>query len=81
MHESHLFRNLLSYLDTEQQTSSKKIRKIRVTLSEFGGITPGHFLGHFRDASHGTSWEKLDIEISRIPYGPEMEITKIYYAH
>lgn len=80
MHETHLFKNLLSYLDTEEQSSSRRIKKIRVSLSEFGGITPGHFLVHFRDASEGTRWAKLAIEIDRIPYGPEMEITRIYFS-
>lgn len=80
MHETHLFKNILSYLDSEEQTSSRRIKKIKITLSEFGGITPGHFIVHFRDATAGTRWEKLALEIDRIPYGPEMEISKIYFS-
>ena len=46
-------------------------------VSEFGGISEEHFKEHYRKESHGTKWEALELEIKRIPYGPELEITKL----
>jgi Zn finger protein HypA/HybF involved in hydrogenase expression len=77
MHETHLFKNVLAYLEKEEKASSKRIKKIHVSLSEFGGLSREHFLGHFKEAASGTRWERLEIETVSIPYGPEFEITKI----
>ena len=80
MHETHIFKNMLAYLEGEEKTASRRIRKLCVTLSEFGGIKDEHFIEHCREAFAGTRWEALDIEINKIPYGPEFEITKIEFA-
>ena len=77
MHEPHLLRNIFKYLDKEESASAKRIRKIYISLSEFGGIDAEHFREHYRNASVGTKWEPLDIEIKKIPYGPELEITRL----
>jgi Zn finger protein HypA/HybF involved in hydrogenase expression len=77
MHETLLIKNIFHYLDKEEKLSSKRIRKISISLSEFGGISEEHFKEHYRKESHGTKWEALKLEIKRIPYGPELEITKL----
>ncbi len=81
MHETHLFKNILKYLEAEEKEASKKIAKIYITLSEFGTINPQHFQEHCRETFSGTKWEDMDIEIDRIPYGPEFNITKIDFAN
>jgi len=80
MHESSLLKNILKYLEGQEQASSRGIRKIYVSLSLFGGIKKNHFLEHYKEMSAGTKWESLDIEVKEIPYGPELEITGIDFA-
>lgn len=77
MHESHLFKNLVRYLEKEERQSGLKVRKVHVSLSEFGGLSKGHFLEHFRAAVLGTKWEELKFSFKKIPFGPEFQITKI----
>lgn len=80
MHDTHILKNLLRYLDEEQKRSSRRIKKIYISLSEFGGMDSGHFREHFQYGASGTSWESLDMEIKKIPYGPELEITKVEFV-
>jgi len=77
MHESHLLKNIFEYLSKEQRLSSKRIKKIYISLSEFGGISEEHFKEHYKKESIGTQWESLEIEVKKIPYGPELEITRL----
>jgi Zn finger protein HypA/HybF involved in hydrogenase expression len=77
MHETHLVKNILQYLDKEEKSSYKKIRKIYISLSEFSGINEEHFKEHCKKESLGTKRESLEIEIRKIPYGPELEITQL----
>ena len=77
MHETHLIKNILRYLEEEEKASSGRIRKIYVALSEFGGISREHFLEHYRQESLGSRWNNLDIEFQKRVLGPELEITKI----
>lgn len=77
MHETYLLANIFQYLEKEEQSFSKKIKKIYISLSEFGGISKEHFLEHFKEESKGTKWESLEIEIKKIPYGAELEITRL----
>ena len=77
MHETHLLENIFQYLDKEEKQSRRKIKKIYISLSEFSGISESHFLGHYKEKSSGTKWESLDLEIRKIPYGPELEITRL----
>jgi len=79
MHETHLFKNLINYLEREEASSGRKIRKIRVEVSELGGLDEGHILEHHREISAGSKWEGLDIDIEKIPYGPEFTLKKIYF--
>jgi len=80
MHETHIAGNILKYLEQEEGSSQRRIKKIYVRLSEFGGISPGHFLEHFRESAAGSRWQGLDVEVRDIPYGPELEITRIEFA-
>ena len=77
MHETPLVKKIFQYIDKEEKLSSRKIKKIYVSLSEFGGIKEEHFKNHYRCEAAGTRWERVDIEIKRIPYGPELEITRL----
>ena len=79
MHETHLIDNILEFLENEERDSSKEIGKIYVSLSEFGGLSEEHFMEHCRDKTKGTKWETLEIEVRKIPYGSELEITKIEF--
>ena len=80
MHETHLIKKIFQYLDKEERASSKKISKIYISLSEFGDISEEHFREHYKKDSRGTRWELLQIEIKKIPYGPELEITQLDFA-
>ena len=77
MHEKALFKNMFRYLGSEESRASRKIRKLCVSVSEFGGIKTEHFLEHYRNFSAGTRWEDVEIELKMMPYGPEFEITRI----
>jgi Zn finger protein HypA/HybF involved in hydrogenase expression len=80
VHETHLFNNILKYLEKEEKASSRTVSKICVALSEFGGLSENHFLEHFKEASARTRFAAIEIEITKIPYGPEFEITKIEFT-
>ncbi len=79
MHETHLFKRVLIYLKQEEKKSSARIRKIHVSLSEFGGLSEEHFREHFREAAAGTPLEVARFKFRKIPFGPEFEITKIEF--
>jgi Zn finger protein HypA/HybF involved in hydrogenase expression len=77
MHESGLIRKIFQYLDEEERLSSRNIKKIYISLSEFGGINEERFKEQYKKESRGTKWESIDLEIKRIPFGPELEITRL----
>jgi Zn finger protein HypA/HybF involved in hydrogenase expression len=77
MHESHLLENIFRYLDKEEEQSCRRIKKVYISLSEFGALTPEHFQQHYRVQSQGTRWAGLKIQIKRVPFGPELEITRL----
>lgn len=79
MHEAHLIKNIFQYLGKEEKLSSKKIKKIYISLSEFGSISAGHFKEQYKKESQGAKWESVELEIKRIPRGPELEITKLEF--
>jgi len=79
MHETRLLKNIFRYLDKEENLFSKRIKKIYISLSEFGGISEEHFRQHYKRGAVGTKWQSLELEIKRIPYGPELEITKLEF--
>jgi Zn finger protein HypA/HybF involved in hydrogenase expression len=77
MHEKRLLENIFKYLEQEESSSSKRIKKMHISLSEFGGMDEEYFKEHYKNASCGTKWASLDIEIKKIPFGPELEITRL----
>ena len=78
MHETRLLEKIFQYLEKEEKKlGSKRIKKVYISLSEFGGIKEEHFGMHFNEAAMGTKWKSLKLEIKKIPFGPEIEITKL----
>ena len=51
-------------------------------MSAFGvrGISPKAFSEHFREEAAGSRWQDLDVEVQNIPYGPELEISRIEFV-
>ncbi len=80
MHQTHLLKNILNYLRDQERSSKKKITKIHILLSEFGGLSEEHLREHYKQVTAGTKWEHLDIEVKKVPYGPELEITRLDFA-
>ncbi|RJP29624.1 MAG: hypothetical protein C4533_01130 [Candidatus Omnitrophota bacterium] len=80
MHESHLLKNIFQFLEKEEDTSHKKIKKIYLSISQFSGLSREHFMEHYRIASSGTKWEDLEIDIKRVPFGPELEINRLDFV-
>lgn len=79
MHETNLVENILKYLENEEKVSSKRIKRIYVSVSLFAGMAGKHFLEHFYEKAKGTKWDSLEIEVKEAPYGSEIEITRIDY--
>ena len=79
MHDTHLFKSIISYLESQENKTSRKIKKVYICLSEFGSLNKEHFLKHYNRAVCGTKWEGLEIAISTIPFGSELEITGLEF--
>lgn len=80
MHETHIVESILRYFEAEERSLQKPIKKVYIALSEFGGMSKEHFMEHFREAVAASKWQSIDVEIKKIPYGPELEITRIEFA-
>ena len=80
MHETHILKNILRYLDEEENKSHRKIKKIELSLSEFSGFSEEHLRQHLKEETSGTNRENLKVEIKKIAFGPELKITKVYYS-
>ena len=80
MHETLLLKKIFQYLDKEEKLSAKKIKKIYVSISEFGGLSDDDFKEHYKKEAAGTKWESLEMEIKSVPYGAELEITRLEFA-
>ncbi len=80
MHDTHLLKNILKYFEDQEKLSSRKIKKAYLSISEFGSLSKRHFLEHYQQAVSGTKWQDLEIEINTIPFGPELEITKLEFV-
>ncbi len=77
MHETLLLKNIFHYLDKEERLSCRRIKKVHISLSEFGSINKEQFQEHYKRESSGTRWERLKMRIRKVPCGPELEITKL----
>ncbi|MDD5408807.1 MAG: hypothetical protein PHC71_01770 [Candidatus Omnitrophica bacterium] len=80
MHDTHLLKSILKYLKDQEDLSSRKIKKIFVSISEFGSLNKEHFLEHYKQAICGTEWQGLEAVVDVIPFGPELEITGLEFA-
>ena len=80
MHDTHLLKNILKYLEDQENLSSRKIRRIFVSISEFGSLNKEHFLEHYKQSVCGTRWQDLEVVLDVIPFGPELEITGLEFA-
>ncbi len=80
MHDTHLLKNILKYLENQENLSSRQVKKVNIAISEFGSFSKEHFLEHYRQAVSGTKWEALKLEVDSIPFGPELEITGIEFV-
>lgn len=79
MHETRLLENIFQYLDKEERLSSRRIKRICISLSQFGGISEECLREHFKEQALGTKWEGLEIKVKKIPHGPELEITRLCF--
>ena len=80
MHDIHLLKSILKYLEDQEGLSSRKIKRIFISISEFGALSKEQFLAHYKQAVCGTKWEALEIAIDIIPFGPELEITGLEFV-
>lgn len=80
MHDTHLFKNILKYLEDQERSTSRRVKKVRLSISEFGSLSKEHLLEHFKEAIAGTRWRGLEVEIKTIPFGAELEITGLEFA-
>lgn len=79
MHDTHLLKSILKYFEDQEDLSSRKIKKIYVSISEFGALSKEHFLEHYKQIVRGSRWQALEIAIDIIPFGPELEITALEF--
>ena len=79
MHETHLISHIFQFLEDQEKALQKRIRKVHVSIAEFGTITEEHLREHFKEGAAGTKWEFLALEVNKIPFGSELEITKIEF--
>ncbi len=81
MHDTHLFKSILKYLEDQERLSSRKIKKVHLSISEFGSLSKEHLLEHFKEAfSSNSRWQGLEVEVNIIPFGAELEVTGLEFA-
>jgi len=79
MHDTHLLKSILKYLEDQEDLSSRKIKKVYFSISEFGSLSKEHFLEHYKQAVCGSRWQNLEVAVNIIPFGPELEITGLEF--
>ncbi len=80
MHESSLITNMFKVVEqVAQDQGSKEVVGITVELPEFGGLDEEHFRFHFAEATKGTRWERLSLEIVRVPIGVDAKLTHVTF--
>ncbi len=77
MHDTHLLKNILKYFEDQEKLSNCRIKRVYLSISEFGSLSKEHFLEHYQQAVKGTKFQDIKIVIKLIPFGPELEITKL----
>ena len=79
MHDTHLLKSILKYLEDQEDLSSRKIKKVHLSISEFGALSKEHLLEHFKEAVRNSRWQNLEVAVDIIPFGPELEITALEF--
>jgi Zn finger protein HypA/HybF involved in hydrogenase expression len=79
MHDTHLLRNIFKYFESQEKLSSRKIKRVHFSISEFGSLNKEHFLEHYKQATSGSKWQDIEIAVDSIPFGPELEITGLEF--
>ncbi len=79
MHDTHILKSIINYLENQENEASCRIKKIHIRLSEFGSLSKEHFLEHYKQAVCGTKWQDLGVVLDVIPFGPELEITGLEF--
>jgi len=81
MHDTHLFKSILKYLEDQERSTSRRVKKVRLSISEFGSLSKEHLLKHFKEAiSNNSRWQDLEVEVKIIPFGSELEITGLEFV-
>lgn len=80
MHETSLIQNMLKIVaDVARDNGLKPVEAITVELSEFGSMDEGHFRFHFDEAVKGTVWQKVELDIQKIPFGEEAKLVSVRF--
>ena len=80
MHDTHIFKSIITYLESQENKTSRKVKKVHICLSEFGSLNREHFLEHYKQAVCGTRWQNMEVVVNSIPFGPELEITDLEFV-
>jgi Zn finger protein HypA/HybF involved in hydrogenase expression len=75
MHDTHLLKNILKYFQEQEDSTSRKLKKAHLSISEFGSLNKEHFLEHYQQIVCGTRFEEVEIAVDMVSFGPELEIT------
>ncbi len=80
MHELSLIKNMLQIVDdVARDNGSKPVEQITVELSEFGSMDEGHFRFHFEEATKGTVWQNVKLDIKNVPFGEEAKLVSVRF--
>jgi len=79
MHDTHLLKYILKYFKEQEELNSRKLKKVYLSMSEFGSLKKEHFLEHFQKAVSGTGFDGVEIKFETVPFGPELEITGLEF--
>ncbi|MFH1692246.1 MAG: hydrogenase maturation nickel metallochaperone HypA [Candidatus Omnitrophota bacterium] len=80
MHEISLIQNMLKIVeDVARDNGAKPVEAITVELSEFGSLDEGHFRFHFDEATKGTAWQGLKLDIQKVPFGQEAKLVSVRF--
>lgn len=80
MHESFLIQNMFKIVeDVARDNGSKPVEAITVELSEFGSMDEDHFRFHFDEVIKGTVWQKVKLDIQKVPFGEEAKLVSVRF--
>ena len=80
MHETSLIKEMLEVAARVQRDNHHRpIASLKVEISEFGGWDPDHFREHFAQATIGSDWQGVRLDIVSVPTGPEARLTQVTF--